>query len=247
MATKKQVVPVLDSSPTTAIVDSGLTKTGSKSRNPDPREGLETHSKIPDQVLCRNGNRLFGSHGCGKGDVLPKVSGSGIDGLAEHQSSDHLRSGAYGYKQVDPVGRRGYGGSDVQKCGSLVGNRASAPESSKSGPKEYSRDSDPVEKGLSFGLPAVSSGDVQTDARSVTGVIGLCTAVSETGGSEKNGTLGTHDRPPQRGFSQSWAPKKGTITEPHDHDEISQIEHNGVAAIDVRSSKGVTGDSIAAA
>ena len=54
----------------------------------------------------------------------------------------------------------------------------------------------------------------------------------------------THDRPPQK--SQSWAPKKGTNTEPHDHGETSQIEHSGVAAVDARSSKVITGDSIAA-
>ena len=46
--------------------------------------------------------------------------------------------------------------------------------------------------------------------------------------------------------SQSWAPKKGTNTKLHDHGEFSQSEHSGVAAIDTRSSKGVTNDFIAA-
>ena len=66
-------------------------------------------------------------------------------------------------------------------------------------------------------------------------------------GSGVGGGGSTHDRPPQRGISQSWAPKKGANTESHDYGEISQIEHSGVAATHARSSKGVTGDSTAAA
>ena len=46
--------------------------------------------------------------------------------------------------------------------------------------------------------------------------------------------------------SQSWAPKKRNNTKLHVHGEFSQSEHSGVAAIDARSSKGVTNDFIAA-
>ena len=53
-------------------------------------------------------------------------------------------------------------------------------------------------------------------------------------GSGAGGGGSTHDRPQQCGFSQYWAPKKGTNT--------SLIEH-----IDARSSKGVSGDSNGAA
>ena len=53
-------------------------------------------------------------------------------------------------------------------------------------------------------------------------------------GSGAGGGGSTHDRPQQGGFSQYWAPKKGTNT--------SLIEH-----IDARSSKGVSGDSNGAA
>ena len=41
--------------------------------------------------------------------------------------------------------------------------------------------------------------------------------------------------------------KEGTNAEPHDQGENSQIEYSGVDAISARSSKGVSGDSIAAA
>ena len=82
---------------------SGLTKTEPKSINPDPKKGVGSKSKNPDLVLCRNGDRLFGSHGCGKEkelptlttgrcsdkkeDILPMMSGSGVAGLAAPKSS----------------------------------------------------------------------------------------------------------------------------------------------------------------
>ena len=51
----------------------GYQRTGfpSKSRNPDPKEGLGYKSRNPDSVLCGDGNRLFASHGCGKGKYMP--------------------------------------------------------------------------------------------------------------------------------------------------------------------------------
>ena len=52
----------------------GYQRTGfpSKSRNPDPKEGLGYKSQNPDSVLCGDGNRLFASHGCGKGISFTK-------------------------------------------------------------------------------------------------------------------------------------------------------------------------------
>ena len=106
-----------------------------------------------------------------------------------------------------------------------------------------------IHSGIPIEIPVAgslkSNGDhKRTDIEQSLGALKMTISVVE---SSAGGGGSTYDRPPQRGFSQSWAPKKGTNTEPHVHGEISLIEHSGVAAIDARSSKGVTSDFIAAA
>ena len=54
-------------------------------------------------------------------------------------------------------------------------------------------------------------------------------------------------RPLQNGFSQSWDPKKGGITDSNDSGEIYLFQHSGVAITGLRSSNYDTDDSIAAA